>query len=434
MESNHRELVKFDDNDDKGYQSLVNFLQSCLENSYRRPDTPEYEPRSPLYSLTLSGIPVIPETGSERSSSRPTFQNRRERSMSLDAPGNSDGRLYRMEVSSTYAHRADTLEEISSSQEEDLGGSVLRLLEKGNFRKAEELQRQLVERSRLSNGPNDEETLQLQKNLGSIYLLRGLWNESENLLRDVVQKTRELFGMSDSRTLEAMGTLAQVLLEQGKLDEADDFQLPVLRDCERELGSRHPKTLMNEFIYAQIQEAKGNLEESWDMHEKVLEARLEVLGDEHPDTLKSQEHRVQELIRLRRYEEAESLHRRIVRSLDPNEPRTARFIWNLGKSLMEIGSSTQDSRLLDEAGRLLEQTIGRFGKSLGSQHPLTLLSEQDYATILFHQGQHLQPKKIQQRVCREFETTLGTHHPVTVKAYATLRGFREPGRRHQSHH
>ncbi|MCJ1437785.1 hypothetical protein MMC27_007172 [Xylographa pallens] len=156
------------------------------------------------------------------------------------------------------------------------------------------IQRQLAEISILAYGPNNEGSLLFKKNLGTIYLLRGLYDEAEILLEEVTHVLTELFGDKDKKTLNSMSSLAQVLL----------LQEQVLTTRQAVLGEKDPDTLRALFALAKVYKLQEYELESRRMLEEVFELRMEALGPDSPGTLESRTIEVDKKLEAKQFTQA----------------------------------------------------------------------------------------------------------------------------------
>jgi eukaryotic-like serine/threonine-protein kinase len=202
---------------------------------------------------------------------------------------------------------------------------VLAIMEEsqGHYDVAVKHFRQIYDSRRLSLGPENDDTLKAQLELGQELSQAGRNAEAYTTLRDllaVLDRTRPPENRTRLHVLDELGTL---LARQGKSDEAIAMFRNAVELHRRVLGPEHPHTLgvTNNFVNALLLLTNHD-QEAEALARQTLAARERVLGPEHPWTTRTRILLAQALLRLRRFTEAETLLKQAVTAATKIGPRS----------------------------------------------------------------------------------------------------------------
>ena len=116
-------------------------------------------------------------------------------------------------------------------------------------------------------------------------------------------------------------------------------------------------------------------------------------------------------------EEAERLQRQALkglqRTLGPEHPGTLLALGNLGITLVQQGK-------LEEAEQVERQTLEAKQRTLGAEHRGTLVSLNNLAATLQQQGKLEEAERLQRHILGARQRTLGHEHPDTLRVLARL--------------
>ena len=167
------------------------------------------------------------------------------------------------------------------------------------------------------------------------------------------------------------------LLGNGLSAARHDEEALSLKEAElalmRRLGDSESNILVMQGNLANSYYLLGRLEEALRMRRDVYSGRLKLSGEERPETLIEAVNYTSVLLRLKHFEEAKSLVRKMMpvarRVLGESHDITLRMRWNYGDGLYQDPGATLDD--LREAVTTLEDA-GRIARRvLGGAHPLT---------------------------------------------------------------
>jgi tetratricopeptide (TPR) repeat protein len=120
---------------------------------------------------------------------------------------------------------------------------------------------------------------------------------------------------------------------------------------------------------------------------------------------------------LGKYDEAEKLNRRALegyeKELGAQHPGTLMSVSNLASVL-------QDQGKYDEAERLNRRALEGREKELGAQHPHTLTSVDNLAGVLQDQGKYDEAERLNRRALEGYEKKLRAQHPDTLTSVSNL--------------
>jgi len=152
----------------------------------------------------------------------------------------------------------------------------------GEWMEAQILQEEVLKLTANTRGSADTALI---INLASTYRNQGRWKKAEELQVQVMQTLKEVFGQEHPETLACMGNLARTYNIQGRWQEAEALEVQAMETRERVLGHDYPSTLISMCCLASTYRYQGRLKEAEMLEVEALKAIKRVLGQEHPDTL-----------------------------------------------------------------------------------------------------------------------------------------------------
>ncbi|GAB1521159.1 hypothetical protein RhiTH_004250 [Rhizoctonia solani] len=289
--------------------------------------------------------------------------------------------------------------------------------ERGQWSKAEQLQKQLRERSNQVLGDRHPDTLTSMNNLATTYGDLGRLEEARALQVEVLDARKQVLGDRHPHTLTSMSNLATTYGGLGRLEEARALHVQVLDARKQVLGDRHPDTLASMDNLALTYRALGRLEEARALQVEVLDARKQVLGDRHPHTLTSMNNIASTYRDLGQLEEARALQ---VEELDVTKqvlgdrhPDTLTSMNNLAGTYRRLGR-------LEEARALHVEVLDATKQVLGDMHPDTLTSMSNLALTYGNLGRLEEARELQAEVLDARKQVLGDRHPHTLTSMNNL--------------
>jgi Tetratricopeptide repeat/TIR domain len=156
--------------------------------------------------------------------------------------------------------------------------------ERGDYRPAEQANRQVLEARRRLLGPDHPDTLLSMNNLAMTLRVLGDADGAADLHRQVLDARRRLLGPEHPDTLTSMNNLADTLRVLGDAAGAAELHRQVLDASRRLLGPEHPDTLNSMNNLAETLRALGDAAGARDLLQQAAPASEKLLGPEHPTT------------------------------------------------------------------------------------------------------------------------------------------------------
>jgi tetratricopeptide (TPR) repeat protein len=161
----------------------------------------------------------------------------------------------------------------------------------GQYKRAEELQVQVMQTRKRVLGDEHPDTLVSMNNLASTYKSQGRWKDAEELQVQVMQITKRVLGHEHPHTLTSVSNLGLVLERQGKYEEAEAMHRRALEGYEKVLGREHPHTLNSVYNLAYLLAKLCDYKESLDLYNRACSGYSIVLREHHPTTQACRQHR-----------------------------------------------------------------------------------------------------------------------------------------------
>ncbi|PVF91851.1 hypothetical protein CPB86DRAFT_802509 [Serendipita vermifera] len=295
-----------------------------------------------------------------------------------------------------------------------LGSALARC---GEWKEAEEVEREVLELCKESLGPLHPDTIAAMNNLASTLHVRGQLEGAEQMKREALELREEILGSRHPDTIATMHNLASTLVDRGQLEEAEKIQQEVLELLCEVLGPRHLDTIRARNSLASTLGQRGRLKEAERVQRDVLELQREILGQQHPDTIATMDNLASTLHDCGQFEEAEGIQREVLELrreiLGPRHPDTILALNNLAYILGNLGQ-------LEEAEKVQREVLELQSEILGPQHPYTILAMNNLASILSNRDQLGEAEKIQREVLELRRDILGPHHPDTIATMNNL--------------
>ncbi|MBL7499771.1 tetratricopeptide repeat protein [Frankia sp. CNm7] len=292
----------------------------------------------------------------------------------------------------------------------------LRLI--GDFRRAQDLDRELWERCATLLGHGDVVTLAA---LSALLSDRRELGESQTLLPQLerlVAELRQLVGRSHPLLLETFHGLAVTYRRAGQHESALEASHEVGLLCARRYGDDHLMTLAARSSLAIDLRYRGELHEAGELCTGVVAGFRRGLGDEHPHTLSAEVN----LAATRRlagdadaaYQTDSRAFQGLSGRLGHDHPLTLACAVNLANDLYALGDS-------QAAYDRDQDTAERSRRTVGATHPATLAVSVNIAVDLRVLGRQDEAEKLHARTLSDLRSTLGADHPVVRWAAAWCR-------------
>ena len=283
-------------------------------------------------------------------------------------------------------------------------------------------------------GPAHSRSRRVALFLATVYWHMGEMSRAAALQASVLETCKAHLGLSHPETLGAMGELARTRWQQGQYSAARDLQEVVLKERLIYLPHNHEDTLDamdNLGLTVQKFWEIEDLERACKLHSDAADGMAKILGREHARTLVARENqcRVAVLLGGQHAESVVNKMREIMetrkRTLGKQHPYTLLAMANMAIVLSAMGR-------LDEAEDLIRGGLPVAQQNLGPDHIGTLFGEHTLACVLLQKGQYAEAERMLIHVTekqRHMSEQLGAHHPDRLGSLIELaRCFHRQGK------
>jgi CHAT domain-containing protein/tetratricopeptide (TPR) repeat protein len=279
---------------------------------------------------------------------------------------------------------------------------------RGDFREAEELVQKAL--GLLQQGPNANQRLVAQNlnNLGELYHLTGRYDEAETNYRNALQLQEAKLGVGHPEFAQTQGNLGMLALKRGDLVEAERLLERSLKVLQDRRGLKHFEVAQGLNNLAQLRKATGQFKQAEELYTESLKIRQATLGAEHPEVAASLNSLANLHFARSRYQEAEPLYRECLRIREAK----------LGKTHQAVAETANNLGILDtalgryeEAERLLDRALEIRRQRLGKSHPEVAQTLSDLAVLARVRGQHDKAEQLYRQSLALFDAALPQDHP-----------------------
>ncbi|KAL8759342.1 MAG: hypothetical protein Q9184_003647 [Pyrenodesmia sp. 2 TL-2023] len=266
-------------------------------------------------------------------------------------------------------------------------------LDEGRWKKAEELEVQVIETRKRVLGEQHPDTLTSMANLASTYSNQGRWKEAEKLQVQVMDTRKRVLGEEHPSTLTTMNNLAGVLDSQGKR---------TLAKSEKVLGIEHPDTLTTMSNLALVFGRQGMYMEAESMYRQTLATREDVLGLEYPSTPTTMGNLAFVLYNQYKIVEAAEMN---MRALKGYEKAWGAEHTSTLDTVNNLGNLYKDQGKMAEAEKMYQRALDGYEKAWALKHTLTLDTVNNLGNIYANLGKLVEAENAYQRALKGYEVT-----------------------------
>ena len=335
---------------------------------------------------------------------------------------------------------------------------------KGEYAGGEESARLLVEEARRIFGGDHPDTATSLNVIADAQMRQGKYADAQENFSAALNIYEQRLGPEHVSTAAALNNLALVLEKLGDYPNAEAMLRRSLRILEKTLGRQHQDSattlsnlgrvldLQGKFSEtagaAPVAEAKqlsaraeelinrGQYQEAETLHFRVLAIHESTLGKEHATTATSLSNLGNVLYLQGKFKEAEAVHRRALavreKLLGAEHPDSATSMNNLANVLQEQGKdellSPSEARAqasfnlqaYTETESLFRKALAIQERALGANHPATANTLNNLSTYLDRRGRPEEAEPLQRRALDILDRRLGPLHPDTAAMLTTL--------------
>ncbi|MFF3325885.1 FxSxx-COOH system tetratricopeptide repeat protein [Streptomyces sp. NPDC002889] len=279
-------------------------------------------------------------------------------------------------------------------------------------------------------GEDHPDTLHSAGRLGATLNSLGAWAEARRIHEDTLARYRRVLGDDHPDTLRAAHDLANVCNALGDYNDARRIHEDTLARYRRVLGDDHPDTLRATVGLAGVRYALGDYNDARRIYEDTLARYRRVLGDDHPDTLRAAHDLAVTLLTIEVTTDSHASEptRTLAAALSVfgqylEARRLQEDPLHVSHDLPEEDRTTPDSArsgALADARTLQEDTLARYRRVLGDDHPDTLRAAHGLAMILRTLREYAAAAQLLEDSRVRSNRALGDDHLLTTRITQTL--------------
>jgi len=338
------------------------------------------------------------------------------------------------------------------------------LIAKGEYARGEDAARLLVDEALKLFGDSHPDTATSLNVIADAQMRQGKYGAAQKNFGAALNIYEQRLGPEHVSTAAALNNLALVLEKLGDYPSAESLLRRSLRILEKTLGKQHQDTattlsnlgrvldLQGKFsetagaaasadatqLSARAQELidRGQYQEAESLHYRVVAIHERTLGKEHPITATSLSNLGNVLYLQGKFKQAEAVHRRALavreKVLGAEHPDTATSMNNLANVLQEQGKdellapsearvqAQSNLQAYTETETLFRKALAIQERTLGPDHPATANTLNNLSTYLDRRGRPEEAEPLQRRALDILEKRLGPLHPDTAAMLTTL--------------
>lgn len=224
---------------------------------------------------------------------------------------------------------------------------------RGDYARAESLDRQVFEIERRTVGETNAVTLATVNNLAAVLAREAKYPEAEELYRKLVETKRRVLGAEHPSTLTTLNGLGVLYRNEGKYAEAEPVLQEALQTRRHAMGEQHRDTLASMNGLGLLYSMEGKYADAEALLVSAVAAASRVLGEDNPDTQSCLNNLAETYRREAKLSLSESAYQRLLkarrRTYGADNPFTANTLCALGEVKLQCGAFTEASSLLRDA-------------------------------------------------------------------------------------
>jgi tetratricopeptide (TPR) repeat protein len=270
----------------------------------------------------------------------------------------------------------------------------------------------------------------LHGTIGRTYLALGELGAAEQHLREALAICRRELGAESEDTCRALNAVGALLVKQGKFVEAEPLLTKALADHERLFGRKNEITLATMDQLSQLYESEDRKADAAKLARELLDARVASLGKDNVETVGAMNTLALLYADTGKYDESERLYEEAIsiqeRVGGAEHPLTLDMKSNLAlieyTRAMERKAEDPEGykRRLARARTLNEEVLKIRKRVLGDDHPETLTSINNLASVYKELGMYDEADKMSLMDIEASVRKLGETHPDTIASLANM--------------
>ncbi len=259
----------------------------------------------------------------------------------------------------------------------------------------------------------------LEEKLVALYLKVGRLSEAEELLTEEIQRKTENFGGSSRHLNNPLTLQSELHLIKGNYSEAEQTARRAYDLSTGIFGQESTKIVPSMIRLAEVQSNIGDFDKAEALLTNAIAIQKLQFGLEHVDIAKTTS--TLALVKFQKNdpkEEVEGLFAEardmISNKLGPNSPSYAEVLKNLAILYIAYGQYNQAFTLLDDAGRIWKEKIGRRNNINAST--ISVLK----GDIFYRQKRYARAENYYENAKKQFARFFSESHPEYVKVQSKL--------------
>jgi tetratricopeptide (TPR) repeat protein len=237
------------------------------------------------------------------------------------------------------------------------------------------------------NEVDDEITLRIHGNMGSVFTRQGKGEEALEQYRLAARGWEKLLGPEDIETLVAKGALAAAYRSEDDFAMAIQIFEEVVPGLAAVLGDDHPRTLEISSHMAVCLKNQGRYKDASNLYQKVLAGQERKIGKTHRLTLNTLHNMGENYLKWKEYERALTCFERVLEGRE-QESKGGRLPQVYYATLDSIGDTYKARELYDKAIDYYERAWDGAKKLSSEDHPFFLDILQRKSDVLVIQGKY----------------------------------------------
>lgn len=272
---------------------------------------------------------------------------------------------------------------------------------------------------------SDEDSLTLLtllNDLCNLYYVLSMLDEALELRKSIYERIEKLYGFEHPNVIVAKSNLADAYEHLGNFETAIRLYEECCQWTYDNLGPQHCETIRNKMCLSEIYREVGRYEEALNLAEEAYRSKCEQLGEDHIDSIIALEDIGYCYIKMKCFRNAKEIFARTKKYFKDNYGENPDYYSSFEGYLYVCAWNGDYSEVLDNADKLLElnetfseptdvdnmmhikamtyKGLRRFEeaeeyqkkhidyniKKFGEHHPETLMSQYEFAYILFDKG------------------------------------------------
>jgi eukaryotic-like serine/threonine-protein kinase len=328
------------------------------------------------------------------------------------------------------------------------------LKERSAYDEAERLYTEALGTRRELFGDQDLAVAETLNGLGQLNFAERRYPAAEQYLRQALDMRRSL-NAPERDIASSIANLGSAFRDAGQPDEAQPLLQEALARRQKIFGDRHFHTIVSKNKLGLLLRDRGDLPAAHALLETALSDRRALLGDHHPHVAVSLNNLALVLQDEGRYADAVQNFQSAVslwrETLDPDHPNLAQGLINLAAALHDLGDHEADLERCEEAlailagetalraqalallGRLrcehgdatgaeplLRDALALSQRTVGAQHPRSVLVVRELGNCLTAQGRYAEAEPLLLESFSRVETASGQTGRETVRTAKAL--------------